>query len=507
MIKAKRYSETDLADFYTVSPVFKRYSQFNLWSENFSEYHNIKYCEIYLSQYIFGYIQKYILEHFSESFLLTLYNSPKFLKFIKSGFFKYIDLHFLLFFQNNLFFFSENSHEEMEIFVEEYFQRYIKFFFERDLLICLVACIYEIVPKSFRGYLNIRLKFIYKELLLIKSDTKSLSNSVVILNSVESKKNKYHPLGFVGHNNTIKFFCFDSDKVNISIKREFSFFFLTGFNYKIYKSSNLMKKVPYVLKPSFSGGGLEDTMYTWGHCLINTHKKVLPQLFNYILSKSSKTSTVYNYLISNKKIESSLKVYFFLLSGYNWYFYTFPQYVYKVSNRSTLNYLKKSSNNCNYDFQLLLEFFQVSVSFDKKRNDIGIYRESANVFFEGIKPIYLKLVDTTVMSLLKRFECDFNKFFNEIHPEVGFACLAESDEILSIFYKEVFDKIEYPLKNKQKNLAYLFKNNYGKFCLNIDDIFYSRFKNPYAGVKVIYKGYSATSKVGLVNVVKIFKSF
>ena len=128
MEKAKKYSKTDLADFYAVSPVFKRYSQLNLWSENFSEYYNIKYCEIYLSQYIFGCVQKYILEHFSESFLLDLYTSLNFLKFIKSGFFKYINLHFLFFFQNNRFFLSEDYHEGVEIFVEEYFQRYIKFF-------------------------------------------------------------------------------------------------------------------------------------------------------------------------------------------------------------------------------------------------------------------------------------------------------------------------------------------------------------------------------------------
>nr|YP_010118793.1 hypothetical protein F6D47_mgp17 [Laminaria solidungula]QQY85011.1 hypothetical protein [Laminaria solidungula] len=485
MEKAKRYSETDLADFYVVSPVFKRYSQLNLWSENFSEYRNIKYCEIYLSQYVFGYVQKHILEHFSESFLLTLYNSPKFLKFIESGFFKYINPHFLFFFQNNRFFFSEDSYEEVETFVEEYFQRYIKIFFDRDLLICLVACLYEIVPKSFRKYLNTRLKFIYKEFILIESDTKSLSNSVVILNFVKNKKNKYYPLGFVDYKNTIKFFCFDRYKANTYIKREFSYFFLTGFDYKIYKSLNFMKEARGVLKPSFSSFFLEDTIYTWGYCLINTHKKAPPQISisNCILSESSKTSTVYKYLISKKKVESSLKAYSFLLSRYNWYFYTFSQCVYKSPDRFTSNYLKKGSNNCN--FQLLLESFQVSVSFDKKRNDIGIYRESANVFFEVIKPIYLKLVGTTVMVFLKRFECNLNKFYSEINFKVGFFCLAESDDILLIFYKEVFDKIEYYLKNrhKRKNLVHLLKNNYGKFCLNINDTFDSKFKNPYTRLK------------------------
>nr|NP_659271.1 hypothetical protein LadioMp23 [Laminaria digitata]CAC87967.1 hypothetical protein [Laminaria digitata] len=382
MEKAKRYSKTDLAYFYAVSPVFKRYSQFNLWSENFSEYQNIKYCEIYLYQYIFGCVQKYILEHFSESFLLSLYTSPKFLKFIKSGFFKYINLHFFFSFQNNRFFFSEDYHERVEIFVEEYFQRYIKFFFERDLLRCLIACIYEIVPKSFRGYLNNRLKFIYKELLFVELTTRSLLNSGSTLNLVVSKKNKYYSLGYIGCKNTIKKKFSGRYKANIPIQRELSYFFLRGFNYKIYKSLGLIKEIQSVLTPSFSSFFLENTGYTWGHCLMNTYKTPPPQSFNYILFDLDNTTTVYKYLISNKKIESSLTVYSSFLSKYNWYFYTFSQCIYKSPNRFTSNYLKKGSNNCNCDFQLLLESFQVSVSFDKKRNEIGIYRESASVFFE-----------------------------------------------------------------------------------------------------------------------------
>ena len=114
---------------------------------------------------------------------------------------------------------------------------------------------------------------------------------------------------------------------------------------------------------------------------MNTYKTPQPQIFNYILFDLDKTSTLYKYPISNKKIESSLTVYSFFLSKYNCYFYTFSQCIYKSPNRLTSNYLKKVSNNCNYDFQLLLESFQVSVSFDKKRNDIGIYRESSSVFF------------------------------------------------------------------------------------------------------------------------------
>lgn len=386
MVKAKRYNKIDLADFYAVSPVFRRYSQLNLWSENFSEYDKIKYCEIFLSQYIFGRIQKYILEHFSESFLLALYTSPIFLKFIKSGFFKYINPHFFFFFQNNRFFFIKDYHKGVETFVEKYFQRYIKIFFERDLLICLVACIYEIVPKSFRGYLNNRLKFIYKELLFIELNIQSLSNLVSTLNLVESKKNKYCPLDFIDCKSINKFFCFSSYKVHIPIKKEFYFFYFRGLNYKIYKSLNSLKEIQGVLTPSFTSFFLENTRYTWGHCLMNTYKTTPPQIYNYILSDLDKTSTVYKYLILNQKIESSLTIYSSFFDKYNWYFYTFSQCIYKSPNRFTSNYLKKSTNNC--DFQLLLESFQVSVSFDKKRNDIGIYRESASIFFESIKSIF-----------------------------------------------------------------------------------------------------------------------
>ena len=223
MGKAKRYSEADLADFYSVSPVFKKYSQLHLWSENFSEYYNLKYCEVYLSQYIFGCTQKYILEYFSKSFLLTIQNSPNFLKFIKSGFFKYINDHFLLLFQNNYFFCFEEPHEEVEIFVEEYFQRYIQNFFERDLLMCLITCINNRVPKSFDVYLNIRIKSFYKDLLFRESNIKPLSNPVVLINFTESKRCEYHYLGFADYKKKKSFCRF---AINTIIKRECSYPFL-----------------------------------------------------------------------------------------------------------------------------------------------------------------------------------------------------------------------------------------------------------------------------------------
>nr|QWK45035.1 hypothetical protein [Lessoniopsis littoralis] len=506
MEKAKRYSETDLADFYSVSPVFKRYSQLNLWSENFSEYNNIKYCEIYLSQYFFGRTQKYLLENFSDSFLLTLHNSPKFLKFLKSGFFKYINFHFLFLFQNNRFFFFGDSFKEVEIFVEEYFQRYIQIFFEQDLLTCLVTCINEIVSKSFREYLNNRLKFVYKKIIIVESNTKSLSNSVVILNSTESVKNNTYFLGFVDYKNIIKNFYFERSKVNILVKKKNLHFFLTGFPYKIYKSLGRVKEIPGVIKPTFF---FEDTTYSWGHSIINTHKKLLPQTFNYGLFYLSKTSTVYKYFTFSLEVGLFLKYPTSLVFKYNWCFYTFSKCVYKSFNTFTLHSKKKGNKNYNNDFYFLLESYQILISFDNKINDIGIYHDSVDVFFEDIKPICTKLVDTTIMRFSKPFECTFNKFFNKIYLGRGLSNLTEYEKVLLITYKKAFKNLEYFFKinYEARSLVSFFEENCSEFCLNIDDIFNSKLKNSYINLKVIKKDLNNISRVDLLNVWNTFKSF
>nr|QWK44383.1 hypothetical protein [Arthrothamnus bifidus] len=380
MVKAKRYSEADLADLYSVSPVFKKYSQLHLWSENFSEYYNLKYCEVYLSQYVFGCTQKYILEYFSKSFLVILQNSPNFLKFIKSGFFKYINYHFLILFQNNCFFCFDEPHEEVEIFVEEYFQRYIQNFFERDLLMCLVTCIQSRVPKSFDVYLNNQLKSIYNELIFLELNIKSLSNPVVIINFTESKRYKYYYLGFVEYKNTIKKFSFCRVKVNITIKRECSYPFLVGFTYKIYKSLNRIKEISGVIKSSFLSFFLEDTMYNWGRLIINSNKNASLQIFSCLLIDASKTSEVCKYPTINKRVVHYLKACFFLMLRYDWCFYAFRKRTYKLPNNSLFN-AAIGGDNYNNDFQALLWSSKVLVRYYKRKNDIGLYRESTNVFF------------------------------------------------------------------------------------------------------------------------------
>nr|WKY98861.1 hypothetical protein [Alaria marginata] len=502
MEKAKRYSETDLSDFYSVSPVFKKYSQFNLWSENFSEYNNIKYCEIYFSKYFFGLTQKYLLENFSESFLLILHNSPKFLKFIKSGFFKYINFHFLVLFQSNRFFFVGDSFQEVEIFVEEYFQRYIQIFFEQDLLICLIACVNEIVPKSFRGCLNNRLKLVYNDLLIVELNTKPLSNSVVILNLTKSDKHTCYYLGFIDYNNIIRKFYFERSKVSIPIKIKRFYFFFNGFSYKIYKSLRTLKEIPGVRNPTFF---LEDTVYNWGHYIISAYKRERPQIFNYDLFKSL---TGYKYFTFNRELESSLKSNSFIEFKSKWCFYTFSKCACKLFNTFP-SQKKKDSNTCNSDFYFLLESSQVLISFDKRRNDIGIYRDNVDVFIKDIKSIYPKLVDTTVIRFSKPFECTFNKFFNNIYLGRGLENLTEYEKIFLIACKKAFKKLEYSLETtyKAKSLPHFFDENGYEFCLNIEDIFNIKFNNSYTNFKVANKDLRYTSKVVLLNTPNIFKGF
>nr|YP_010206391.1 hypothetical protein LK121_mgp17 [Alaria crassifolia]UAX19903.1 hypothetical protein [Alaria crassifolia] len=503
MEKAKRYSETDLADFYSVSPVFKKYSQFNLWSESFSEYNNIKYCEIYFSKYFLGLTQKYLLENFSESFLLTLNNSPNFLKFIKSGFFKYINFHFLVLFQSNRFFFGGNSFQEVEIFVEEYFQRYVQIFFEQDLLICLVACINEIVPKSFRECLNNRLKLVYNDFLIVELNTKALSNSVVILNLTKSDKSTYYYLGFIDYKNIIRKFYFDRSKVNIPIKTKSFYFFFNGFSHKIYKSLSVLKEIPEARNPTFF---LEDTIYNWGYCIINVYKKGRPQNFNYDFFKSL---TGYKYFTFNREVESSLKSNVSIEFRGKWFFYTFSKCSYKSFNTFLFDKIKKDSKNYNIDFYLLLESCQVLISFDKRRNNIGIYRDSVDVFIEDIKSIYPKLVDTTVIKFSKPFESTLNKFFNNIYLRRGLDNLTKHEKVFLVVCKKAFKKLEYFLETtyKVKSLLYFFDENSCEFCLNIEDIFNSKFNNSYTKFKVANKYPRHASKVDLLNMSNTFKDF
>nr|YP_009648062.1 hypothetical protein [Macrocystis integrifolia]QBZ73731.1 hypothetical protein [Macrocystis integrifolia] len=374
MVKAKKYSEADLADFYLVSPLFKKYSLLRLWSYNFSEYSNIKYCEIYFSKYFLVCTEKYILEYFGEFFLLTLLDSPKFLKFIESGFFKYINYHFLLLFQSNCLFFFEDSFEEVEFFVEEYFRLHIKKTFERDLLICLAACINKRVPVSFDIYLSNHLKYISNKILLIKSNTKSSFNSISILNFIESDIDKYYFLGFIYFKNNKS--PLYKIKYNVGVKKKYNCSGLTVLNYKIYKSVNIIKEVSGVIKQNYIKFFFEGITCNYESFVVNSYNNTFLEYYNYFFKNIEK----YKYLSINKKVNFYFKFYPTLFMVYKGSFYNFSKCVYKLPYGFIFYSITKDSNSCNYDFQLLLGSFQILVSFDKIKNDIGVYLENTNVF-------------------------------------------------------------------------------------------------------------------------------
>ena len=121
-------------------------------------------------------------------------------------------------------------------------------------------------------------------------------------------------------------------------------------------------------------------MYNWGHLIINSYNKTYPQTFNYLLISVYKTSGVYKYFTPYKKVEYYLKVYSLLLLRYIWCFYTFTKCIYKLPNKLSFNAIIKGNDICNEDFQVLLWSSKVLVRYYKKKNDIGIYRESTNVF-------------------------------------------------------------------------------------------------------------------------------
>ena len=114
-----------------------------------------------MSKYVYKFTHNLLLEYFSSSFVLILYNSPLFIKFIKSGFIRYIDFRFLRFFQEIFFLCSEKSDKDIEIFVHKYFQKNIRKRFEEDLFYCLVRLVVKSAPESFQRQLIKYLKYNY----------------------------------------------------------------------------------------------------------------------------------------------------------------------------------------------------------------------------------------------------------------------------------------------------------------------------------------------------------
>lgn len=162
MLKEDREIKNDLVTFYNSCLLFKKYDQYNLWFGDFYEYSNIKYCKKYFQKYVYFWIYFFLLQRFSIFFVKFLYKSPYFIKFVESGFFKYLNYHFLLSFYNNnfIFDFDLKGKQKIKIFVKFYFQNFLKRRLKKDLLLLLTKVISDIILNLLIKLLINRLKFI-----------------------------------------------------------------------------------------------------------------------------------------------------------------------------------------------------------------------------------------------------------------------------------------------------------------------------------------------------------
>lgn len=159
MLKKKR-SENALVNLCYSCSLFKKYYQYNLWFGSYVEYNNIKYCKKYTHKYVYYWVHFFLLQRFNLSFVILLYKSPCFIKFVESGFLKYLDYHFLLLFYNNCFVCDLKDKQKIKFFVKFYFQIFLKKRFEKDLLITITKAINEIVSEVFLKHLTNRVNTI-----------------------------------------------------------------------------------------------------------------------------------------------------------------------------------------------------------------------------------------------------------------------------------------------------------------------------------------------------------
>ena len=329
MIRTKKHSKDDLAEFSNHCPIFKKYCQFNLWSEEFSEYDNVKYCGVYISRYIHAYTQDFLLKYFSPTFLSVLYTSSFFMKFVKSGFIKYIDYHFLLFFKCNFFLYSSRSSCDIETFVEQYFQRHIKRSFEEDLLICLTASVNELVPKSLQGRLNSGIKLFYARATKAQLIDTSLSGGIGFKSGVGVKKG--YISGFLGCGYSTRNLCrysdISTDNPSTLAEKFLSSFF--GPNTGVYKSPRALINYLDPVTLSFANLGLADSMYSWGIVFRghNNNRFILKHFSRFYLKDKSSCSSRYLHTFSNNPSASG--PYYLISLGYEWCFYSFFEASYK----------------------------------------------------------------------------------------------------------------------------------------------------------------------------------
>nr|QWK44500.1 hypothetical protein [Desmarestia aculeata] len=410
MKSAKNHSKNELVKLYDSCPIFKKYCQFNLWSEEFGEYDKVKYCETYLYRYISTFTQEHLLQCFSPSFLAVLHTSPSFMKFIKSGFIKYIDFHFLLFFQYNSFHHSNDSFEDIEIFVEEYFQKYSRKVFEEDLLKCLIKSVNELVPIALQGFMDSRLRFFYKKTI---SARRSLSNSGRSESEILISR-KFCPLGYSGDEDIINdFYLFFVGTLVISsfVIAEIFFSSFLKFDNKLYRSGHFSLDPLGIVFTDFFNIVLADTIYGWGLYFGGSRnkKKITPIIF--VESFLDKSSFVFNYFYKFNNLGRHTKIIFMLANGYEWCFYTSLYVNYKPLN--ILLSFRPNIKVFNKDVHKLLEFFVDH--FANEENDIHIAIHKNNIFKGDFESCFLGISSSNFENLIKRFDASFSKYSNKSH--------------------------------------------------------------------------------------------
>nr|YP_009549887.1 hypothetical protein Cloka_032 [Cladosiphon okamuranus]AYW52601.1 hypothetical protein Cloka_032 [Cladosiphon okamuranus] len=176
----KKPSKDDLVHFSYSCVVSKKYHQYDLWFGSIDEYKDIKYCKRYIEKYLYFWIHFSLLEGFSLNFVRLLCNSPYFIKFLKSGFFKYFDYHFLLSFHNNYFIFDLKDKQRLKTFVNLYFQNNLKKRFENDLFLVIIKALNELFSKDLGKALKNTHR--YQEQIIL--------NNKLLFNKLNKKKKK-----------------------------------------------------------------------------------------------------------------------------------------------------------------------------------------------------------------------------------------------------------------------------------------------------------------------------
>lgn len=195
MLKKESCSETDLVNFYYSCELFKKYCRYNLWLGYSEEYFNIKYCKKYICMYTYCWVYTFLLQCYSSSFVTILYRSPRFIKFIESGFLKYLDYPFLLSFHNNRFAFDSTARQKIKTFVKSYFQNSLKDSLKKDILVLVIEVMNEFVLNS-----------LLKELTTDLKDIKTFAEESWSSDTTPIKENKvlFFFIGFLKFNFLIK---------------------------------------------------------------------------------------------------------------------------------------------------------------------------------------------------------------------------------------------------------------------------------------------------------------